>query len=117
MTTMLVSGDAGCVGFNVVSVAMAWTDARVVIDKPTHVGNLLSLSGLLDSPRLSMILLPESDRPSVGISNADAGVLRRRLGRVGGVWASRLQAEGAWMTETIPPRARFRGHASSGRTR
>jgi len=66
METLLVTGGAGFIGSNFVRLALAETDARVVVlDKLTYAGSLESLSGLLDSPRLVFEQEDIADRKAV----------------------------------------------------
>ncbi len=56
MNTLLVTGGAGFIGCNFVRLALAETDARVVvIDKLTYAGSLENLAGVRDNPRFTFI--------------------------------------------------------------
>lgn len=66
MTTMLVTGGAGFIGSNFVRLALAQTDARVVvIDKLTYAGSLLSLSDVADNSRFTFVKGDIADRRTV----------------------------------------------------
>lgn len=66
METLLVTGGAGFIGSNFVRLALAETDARVVVlDKLTYAGSLESLSGLLGNPRLVFVQEDIADRRAV----------------------------------------------------
>jgi dTDP-glucose 4,6-dehydratase len=66
MMTMLVTGGAGFIGSNFVRLALAQTDARVVvIDKLTYAGNLLNLSDVAKHPRFAFVKGAIADRRGV----------------------------------------------------
>jgi len=63
METFLITGGAGFIGCNFVRLALAETDARlVVLDKLTYAGSLENLSGVLDDPRFTFVLGDIADR-------------------------------------------------------
>ncbi len=56
MNTYLVTGGAGFIGCNFVRLALAETDARlVVVDKLTYAGSLENLSDVRDNPRFAFV--------------------------------------------------------------
>jgi dTDP-glucose 4,6-dehydratase len=66
METMIVTGGAGFIGSNFVRVALARTDARVVVfDKLTYAGNLLSLKDVANDPRFVFVKGDIADREAV----------------------------------------------------
>jgi dTDP-glucose 4,6-dehydratase len=66
METLLVTGGAGFIGSNFVRLALAETDARVVVlDKLTYAGSLESLSDVLGDPRLTFVQEDIADRRAV----------------------------------------------------
>jgi dTDP-glucose 4,6-dehydratase len=66
METFLITGGAGFIGCNFVRLALAETEARlVVLDKLTYAGSLENLSGVLDDLRLTFVLGDIADRATV----------------------------------------------------
>ncbi len=66
MDTILVTGGAGFIGCNFVRLALAETEARIlVLDKLTYAGSLESLDGVLGDPRLRFLRGDIADRPTV----------------------------------------------------
>ncbi|HKH46008.1 MAG TPA: dTDP-glucose 4,6-dehydratase [Thermoanaerobaculia bacterium] len=66
METILITGGAGFIGCNFVRLALAETEARlVVLDKLTYAGSLENLSGVLDDPRFTFVLGDIADRATV----------------------------------------------------
>lgn len=66
METMLVTGGAGFIGSNFVRLALARTDARVVVmDKLTYAGNLQTLDDVAQHPRFAFIQADIADRVAV----------------------------------------------------
>jgi dTDP-glucose 4,6-dehydratase len=66
METWLVTGGAGFIGCNFVRLALAKTDARVVVlDKLTYAGNLESLADVASNPRFSFVRGDIADRDAV----------------------------------------------------
>ena len=66
MNTILVTGGAGFIGSNFVRLALARTDARiVVVDKLTYAGNLQSLADVSSDPRFFFIKADIVDRPAL----------------------------------------------------
>ncbi len=64
--TLLVTGGAGFIGSNFVHLALARTEARVVVlDKLTYAGNLASLADVQSSPRFAFVRGDIADRASV----------------------------------------------------
>jgi dTDP-glucose 4,6-dehydratase len=64
--TLLVTGGAGFIGCNFVRLALAETDARVlVLDKLTYAGSLENLAGVLQDPRLTFLTGDIADRHEV----------------------------------------------------
>lgn len=64
--TILVTGGAGFIGCNFVRLALAETDARVlVLDKLTYAGSLENLAGVMDNPRLTFLQGDIADRLAV----------------------------------------------------
>ena len=64
--TLLVTGGAGFIGCNFVRLALAETDARLlVLDKLTYAGSLENLAGVLDDPRLTFLQGDIADRREV----------------------------------------------------
>jgi dTDP-glucose 4,6-dehydratase len=60
---MLVTGGAGFIGSNFVRVALAQTEARVVVvDKLTYAGNLLNLGDVTGHPRFTFVKADIADR-------------------------------------------------------
>ena len=63
METMVVAGGAGFIGCNFVRLALARTEARlVVVDKLTYAGNLCNLEGLAGEPRCRFLRGDIADR-------------------------------------------------------
>ncbi len=63
METFLITGGAGFIGCNFVRLALAGTEARlVVLDKLTYAGSLENLGNVLDDPRLTFVLGDIADR-------------------------------------------------------
>jgi dTDP-glucose 4,6-dehydratase len=66
METYLITGGAGFIGCNFVRLALAETDARLVVfDKLTYAGSLENLAGALDDPRFTFVLGDIADRATV----------------------------------------------------
>jgi len=66
METMIITGGAGFIGANFVRLALARTDARVVVvDKLTYAGNLLNLQEIVRDPRLVFVQADIADRVAV----------------------------------------------------
>ncbi|HEX3551974.1 MAG TPA: dTDP-glucose 4,6-dehydratase [Thermoanaerobaculia bacterium] len=66
MDTLLVTGGAGFIGCNFVRLALAETEARVVVlDKLTYAGSLESLDDVLGDPRLRFVRGDVAERPAV----------------------------------------------------
>jgi dTDP-glucose 4,6-dehydratase len=66
MDTILVTGGAGFIGCNFVRLALAETEARVlVLDKLTYAGSLKSLDDVLGDPRLRFLRGDIADRAAV----------------------------------------------------
>jgi dTDP-glucose 4,6-dehydratase len=66
METLLVTGGAGFIGCNFVRLALAETEARVlVLDKLTYAGSLESLADVLDDPRFELVHGDIADRAAV----------------------------------------------------
>ena len=66
MSTWIVTGGAGFIGSNFVRLALARTDARiVVVDKLTYAGNLQSLRDVADSPRFAFERVDIADRAAL----------------------------------------------------
>src|SRR5947209_9876918 len=66
MDTILVTGGAGFIGCNFVRLALAATEARVlVLDKLTYAGSLENLAGVLDDPRFEFVQGDIADRAVV----------------------------------------------------
>ncbi|HVN84304.1 MAG TPA: dTDP-glucose 4,6-dehydratase [Candidatus Binatia bacterium] len=66
MDTMIVTGGAGFIGSNFVRVALAKTDARVVVfDKLTYAGSLLNLEDVSRDPRFVFVKGDIADRAAV----------------------------------------------------
>ena len=66
MDTWLVTGGAGFIGCNFVRLALAKTDARVVVlDKLTYAGNLANLADVASDPRLLFVRGDIADREAV----------------------------------------------------
>jgi dTDP-glucose 4,6-dehydratase len=66
MDTILVTGGAGFIGCNFVRLALAETEARVlVLDKLTYAGSLESLADVLGNPRLQFLRGDIADRSTV----------------------------------------------------
>ncbi|MEA2599042.1 MAG: dTDP-glucose 4,6-dehydratase [Acidobacteriota bacterium] len=66
MDTILVTGGAGFIGCNFVRLALAETEARLlVLDKLTYAGSLESLEDVLGDPRLRFIRGDVADRATV----------------------------------------------------
>jgi dTDP-glucose 4,6-dehydratase len=66
METIVVTGGAGFIGSNFVRVALAQTDARVVVvDKLTYAGNLKSLEDVARDPRFAFVKMDIADRGPV----------------------------------------------------
>ena len=72
MESILVAGGAGFIGSNFVRLALARTDARVVVlDRLTYAGNLASLEDVRSNPRFAFVQGDIADRALV------AGLLRQ----------------------------------------
>ena len=72
MESILVAGGAGFIGSNFVRLALARTDARVVVlDRLTYAGNLASLDDVRSHPRFAFVQGDIADRALV------AGLLRQ----------------------------------------
>src|SRR2546426_7341405 len=66
METWLVTGGAGFIGCNFVRMALAKTDARVVVlDKLTYAGNLATLADLAADRRFAFVRADIADREAV----------------------------------------------------
>jgi len=66
MDTILVTGGAGFIGCNFVRLALAETEARVLIlDKLTYAGSLESLADVLDDPRCEFVQGDIAERATV----------------------------------------------------
>ncbi len=66
MSTWLVAGGAGFIGSNFARLALARTDARiVVVDKLTYAGNLQSLRDLAEHPRFAFERADIADRAAI----------------------------------------------------
>lgn len=66
MDTMIVTGGAGFIGANFVRLALARTDARVVVmDKLTYAGNRQSLADVVEHPRFVFVQADIGDRAAV----------------------------------------------------
>jgi dTDP-glucose 4,6-dehydratase len=66
MESLLVTGGAGFIGSNFVRLALAESDARVVVlDKLTYAGSLESLADVLGDPRLVFVQEDIADRHAV----------------------------------------------------
>ncbi len=66
MPTIIVTGGAGFIGANFVRYALSHTDARlVIVDKLTYAGNLASLKGALDDPRVQFIQADIADKDAM----------------------------------------------------
>jgi len=66
METWIVTGGAGFIGCNFVRLALAKTDARVVVlDKLTYAGNLESLADVASDRRFSFVRADIADRGAV----------------------------------------------------
>src|SRR5262245_29774499 len=66
MDTWLVTGGAGFIGCNFVRMALAKTDARVVVlDKLTYAGNLANLSDVAADRRFTFVRADIADREAV----------------------------------------------------
>ncbi|HEV8579936.1 MAG TPA: dTDP-glucose 4,6-dehydratase [Thermoanaerobaculia bacterium] len=64
--TLLVTGGAGFIGCNFVRLALAETEARVlVLDKLTYAGSLENLAGVLGDPRLTFLQGDIADRHEI----------------------------------------------------
>ncbi|MEO2169281.1 MAG: dTDP-glucose 4,6-dehydratase, partial [bacterium] len=84
MDSMLVTGGAGFIGANFVRLALARTDARIVVlDKLTYAGNLLSLADVAENSRFEFV---HGDI-------ADADLLRRLIGEQHPRWVVNFAAE------------------------
>jgi dTDP-glucose 4,6-dehydratase len=72
MESILVAGGAGFIGSNFVRLALARTDARVVVlDRLTYAGNLANLEDVRSNPRFAFVKGDIADRALV------AGLLRQ----------------------------------------
>ena len=66
MDTWIVTGGAGFIGSNFVRLALARSDARVVVvDKLTYAGNLESLADVAEHPRFHFVKADIADRAAV----------------------------------------------------
>ena len=66
MDTWIVTGGAGFIGCNFVRLALAQTDARiVVVDKLTYAGNLQNLTEVSDDPRFLFVQADIAERAAV----------------------------------------------------
>jgi len=66
MDTWIVTGGAGFIGSNFVRLALARSDARVVVvDKLTYAGNLESLADVAEHPRFHFVKADIADRTAV----------------------------------------------------
>ena len=66
MDTILITGGAGFIGCNFVRLALAETEARIlVLDKLTYAGSLENLAGALDDPRFEFVQGDIADRAVV----------------------------------------------------
>ena len=66
MPTWIVTGGAGFIGSNFVRLALAETDARIVVaDQLTYAGNLESLRAAAEHPRFAFARLDIADRAAV----------------------------------------------------
>jgi len=66
MDTMIVTGGAGFIGSNFVRLALARTEARVVVmDKLTYAGNRQSLADVAEHPRFVFVQADIADRVAV----------------------------------------------------
>jgi dTDP-glucose 4,6-dehydratase len=66
MATWLVTGGAGFIGCNFARMALAKTDARVVVlDKLTYAGNLANLADVAADPRFAFVRGDIADRAAV----------------------------------------------------
>jgi dTDP-glucose 4,6-dehydratase len=66
METWIVTGGAGFIGSNFVRLALARTDARiVVVDALTYAGNLLSLADMASHPRFEFVQADIADRAAM----------------------------------------------------
>lgn len=66
MSTIIVTGGAGFIGANFVRYALSQTDAQlVIVDKLTYAGNLASLKGALDDPRVQFIQADIADKEAM----------------------------------------------------
>ena len=82
MSTWIVTGGAGFIGANFVHVALARSDARiVVVDKLTYAGNLQSLRDVAGDPRFRFV---QADI-AVVFAAAHLGAGRRFRGALPGV--------------------------------
>jgi dTDP-glucose 4,6-dehydratase len=72
MDTMIVTGGAGFIGSNFVRLALAQTDARVVVmDKLTYAGNRQSLADVAQHPRFLFVQADIADRAAVDVIYRD----------------------------------------------
>jgi dTDP-glucose 4,6-dehydratase len=84
MDSMLVTGGAGFIGANFVRLALARTEARIVVlDKLTYAGSLLSLADVQDEARFEFV---HGDI-------ADAALLGRLIGEERPRWVVNFAAE------------------------
>lgn len=66
METMIVTGGAGFIGSNFVRLALARTDAQVVVvDKLTYAGNLQTLDDVTQNPRFTFVQDDIADRAAI----------------------------------------------------
>jgi len=66
MPTWIVTGGAGFIGSNFVRLALAETDARIVVaDRLTYAGNLESLRSAAEHPRFAFVKLDIAERPAI----------------------------------------------------
>ena len=79
--TMIITGGAGFIGANFVRMALAQTDARiVVVDKLTYAGHRENLEDLWRDSRLQFIQADIADEAARSLQRSKAK--RRRLRRI-----------------------------------